>query len=184
MPTSITCFWNDSEIDIEEAIEIRDREESPLFQCIQCGERVKAHSGGGHTHAHFEHVNRNPECFLSHSDSYKYGGIKVESQQNPDAEVAIEGYAKERKFLAHYRRAEIVLLCKERDGFACKACGFSLRVNGRSVVECHHLVPLSEGGRRITSVNDLVCLCPTCHRVAHTSNPPLSIEEVSRLTKR
>lgn len=183
MPTSVKCFWNGSEIDIAKAIEIRDREDSPLFLCVQCGERVKAHSGGGHTSAHFEHVRRNPECPLSHSDAYQYGGLKGSTFQNADAENAIEGYARERKYLAHHRNGAIVSQCKERDNYMCKACGFSLRVNGRSIVECHHLVPLANGGERVTSVNDLVCLCPTCHRVAHTSNPPLPIEDVAKLTK-
>ncbi|PPK71663.1 HNH endonuclease [Methylobacter tundripaludum] len=183
MPTSVTCLWNGSAIGIAEAIEIRDRGDSPLFLCVHCGERVKAHSGGGHTSAHFEHVQRNPECPLSHSDSYQYGGIKGANWQNTDAEDAIEGYARERKYLAHHRNGAIVLQCKERDNYTCRACGFSLRVNGRSIVECHHLVPLANSRERVTSVNDLVCLCPTCHRVAHTSNPPLPLEEIAKLTK-
>lgn len=183
MPTSVTCFWNGSEIGIEKAIEIRDNENVPLFLCVQCGERVKAHSGGGHTSAHFEHVHRNPGCTLSHSDAYQYGGHKGTVSQNVDAGDAIEGYARERKCLTHHRNAVIVTECKERDGYACKACGFSLRVNGRSIVECHHLVPLANSGIRVTSVDDLVCLCPTCHRVAHSANPPIPIEEISKLVR-
>jgi hypothetical protein len=183
MPTSVTCLCNGSEIDIAEAIKIRGKEDSPLFLCVHCGERVKAHAGGGHTSAHFEHVHRNPECPLSHSDAYQYGGLKETTLQNTDAEDAIEGYARERKYLAFHRNGAIVLQCKERDNYTCKACGFSLRVNGRSIIECHHLVPLASGGERVTSVNDLVCLCPTCHKVAHTSNPPLPIEEISKLTR-
>jgi predicted HNH restriction endonuclease len=31
----------------------------------------------------------------------------------------------------------------------------------------------------VTSVDDLVCLCPTCHRIAHTRRDrPLSLDEV------
>ena len=183
MPTSVTCLWNSSEIGIEQAIEIRDSGDSPLFLCVHCGERVKAHSGGGHTSAHFEHVQRNPQCPLSHSDSYQYGGIKGTNWQNTDADDAIEGYTKERKYLTQHRNGAIVLQCKERDKYTCRACGLSLRVNGRSIVECHHLVPIASSRERVTSVDDLVCLCPTCHRVAHTSNPPLPLEEIEKITK-
>lgn len=183
MPTSVTCLWNGSEIGIIEAIKIRDREDSPLFQCVQCDERVKPHSGGGHTSAHFEHIHRNPGYPLSHSDAYQYGGLQETTLQNTDTEDAIEGYARERKYLAHHRNGAVVQQCKERDNYTCKACGFSLRVNGRSIIECHHLVPLANGGERVTSISDLVCLCPTCHRVAHTSNPPLPLEEIAKLTK-
>lgn len=182
MPTSVTCQYNGQEIRIDEALEYRKNQKSPLFLCVNCGERVKVHAGGGHTGAHFEHFNRNPECPLSHSDSYKYGGVAASSNwQNPDADSAIEGYTIERKYLAHYRNADIVLKCKERDKHTCRSCGFSLRVNGKSVVECHHLVPLANSDECVTSVDALICLCPTCHRIAHTSNPPLSLKEITNL---
>jgi hypothetical protein len=181
MPTSIKCKWKSREISIEEALEIKIEQRSPLFQCVYCNERVKAHSGGGHTSAHFEHIKRNNECPFSHGDSYRYGGIDEKTFQNPDDINVIEGYAKERKYLAHHRNAAIVVKCKERDDYTCQTCGFSKRVRGRSVVECHHLNPLRKNGERITSVHDLICLCPTCHRIAHTSNPPLSIEEIKKI---
>lgn len=181
MPTSVTCLWNGQEIDISKALEIRDDQKSALFLCVNCGEAVKAHSGGGHTGAHFEHIHRNPKCPLSHSYSYRYGGYNGSNWRNPDTEDAIEGYATERKYLAHHRNAAVVLKCKERDNYTCRSCGFSLRVNGRNIVECHHLVPMADSGERVTSVDDLICLCPTCHRIAHTSNPPLSVEEITKL---
>ena len=183
MPTSVTCLWNGQEIGIAEALEIRSGQKSPLFLCVNCGEMVEAHSAGGRQGAHFEHIDRNPECPLSHSDSYHYGGVKGSDWRNPDTEESIEGYTTERKYLTHHRNAAVVLKCKKRDNFTCRSCGFSLRVIGRSIIECHHLVPLANGGERVTSVDDLICLCPTCHRVAHTSNPPLPLEEITKLTK-
>jgi len=183
MPTSITCLFNDQEIGIKEALELKERVKSPLFLCVNCGEKINPYSGGGHTSAHFQHNARNPECPLSHSDLYHYGGISSSSWQNPDTNYAIEGYATERKYLAHHRNAAVVLECKERDNNTCRACGFSLRVNGRSIIECHHLVPLASEGGRITSVDDLTCLCPTCHRIAHTSNPPLALKNITNLIK-
>jgi len=166
-----------------EALKVKACEESPLFLCVNCGEKVKPHSDGGHTSAHFQHIARNPGCPLSHSDSYHYGGVSGSSWQNPDTTNAIEGYAAERKYLAHHRNAAVVLKCKERDNNTCRACGFSLRVNGRSIIECHHLVSLASEGERVTSVDDLICLCPTCHRIAHTSNPPLALEKITDLIK-
>lgn len=180
MPTSTTCIWNGRETSVEEALELRGQEDAPVFLCVSCGERVRPHSGGGHVGAHFEHFNRNRECPLSHSDSYRYGGN--EQTNNPDSFDAIEGYAKERRYLAHHRNASIVLRCKERDNYSCRACGLSLRVNGRSIVECHHLVPIASEGERVTILDELICLCPTCHRVAHTSSPPLRLEKIIEIT--
>jgi HNH endonuclease len=182
MPTSVTCLLNGSEVGVTEAIEARMRGDSPLFQCVQCGERVKPHSGGGHTSAHIEHIVKNPGCPLSPRNAYRSRDRQGTTLQNTDIEDAIEGYARERKYLVNHRNRAVVLQCKERDNYTCKACGFSLRVNGRSVIDCHHLTPLASGGGRVTSVSDLVCLCPNCHRVAHTSNPPLSLDEITKLT--
>jgi len=165
-----------SEIGIAEALDIRSGQKSPLFLCVNCGEMVEAHSAGGRQGAHFEHIDRNPECPLSHSDSYHYGGVKGSEWRNPDTEESIEGYTTERKYLTYYRNAAVVLKCKKRDNYTCRSCGFSLRVNGRSIVECHHLVPLANGGERVTSVDDLISLCPTCHRVGayiKSTAPPL-----------
>lgn len=162
-------MFNRSEINVGEALEIREEQEAPLFFCVSCGERVKPHSGGVHMQEHFEHFHRNSDCPLS-------GG--TERLHNPDSDDAIEGYAKERRYLSHHRNAAIVLSCKERDNYTCKACGLSLRVNGRSIIECHHLVPLASAGKRLTILDELICLCPTCHRVAHTSNPPLLLEKI------
>lgn len=183
MPTSVTCWYNDNEISIEEAIRIRKNEKSTLFLCVNCSEQVKAHSGGGHTTAHFEHIHRNPECPLSHSDSYKYGGSQTGNRQNPDSTEAIEGYAAERKLLCRHRNAAVVLLCKKRDNYTCRSCRMSLRVKGKSIIECHHILPLANIGQRITSVDDLISLCPTCHRVAHTSNPPIELEKIIAIMK-
>jgi 5-methylcytosine-specific restriction protein A len=33
-------------------------------------------------------------------------------------------------------------------------------------------------GARITKVSDLICLCPTCHRIAHTKAYPLSVKKI------
>lgn len=61
----------------------------------------------------------------------------------------------------------------------CAACGMNpgLQYGERfaEVLECHHLVPLHQGGPRSTSLDDVVLLCPTCHRVAHRMKPSPSL---------
>ena len=46
-----------------------------------------------------------------------------------------------------------------RDGHACILCEDS------RVVQLHHVVPRGRGGS--DEPQNLVCLCPACHRVAH-----------------
>ena len=68
MPLAITCTLNGENITVGEALEMRgeDRRVDIDFRCGNCGERVRPHSAGGHMAAHFEHLDRNANCPLSH----------------------------------------------------------------------------------------------------------------------
>lgn len=53
-----------------------------------------------------------------------------------------------------------------------KACTFVSKVD--SQLEVHHLIQISEG-ERPTKLQDVVVLCANCHRLAHSTNPPLRL---------
>lgn len=73
MATSTNCKFEGNLISVEGALNIKKNNKTAKFNCIECDHRVKPHSGGGHTNAHFEHIRRNSKCSLSHnSESYKY----------------------------------------------------------------------------------------------------------------
>lgn len=93
--------------------------------------------------------------------------------------AAEEGYLEDKEVAFVKRNRKIIAAAKARDKFTCQACGFYLSVEGKTVIDCHHKTPLSHStGARITKVSDLVCLCPSCHRIAHTKPYPLSIREI------
>lgn len=94
---------------------------------------------------------------------------------------AIEGYELDRVILSKKRNAGLTKQRKELDNYTCKVCGFHKQVNGKWVIEVHHLLPLSITGEKVTSINDLISLCPTCHRVSHTKNPPYKVKEIKQL---
>ncbi|MDF3126422.1 HNH endonuclease [Rheinheimera sp. 1928-s] len=98
-----------------------------------------------------------------------------------NSDAAIEGYDRDRKILVKHRNSELAKQRKERDNYSCAACGFYLNIEGKWVIEVHHLNPLSITGEVVTSIDDLVCLCPTCHRIAHTKNPPFNVAEINQL---
>ena len=92
---------------------------------------------------------------------------------------AEEGYRQDRQASFIKRNRRIIDAAKERDGFRCQACQFFIEVDGKPIVDCHHKVPLShKSGARVTKMSDLICLCPTCHRIAHTRAHPLSVKEI------
>lgn len=63
----------------------------------------------------------------------------------------------------------------------CESCQF--KDKNRSMFDAHHLQLLT-AGERITSLEHIAVLCPTCHRWAHAKSVdrlcPLSIQEVAR----
>ena len=95
-------------------------------------------------------------------------------------EGAEEGLKEDKTVGFRRRNAGIIAKRREMDGNACQACGFRLVVNERYIIDCHHLYPLEEGVR-ITRISDLVCLCPTCHRIAHARHKPYNVLEIKSL---
>jgi predicted HNH restriction endonuclease len=103
--------------------------------------------------------------------------LAMEHYEN-DSDKALEGYLRDTNLLASARNAALARRRKALDEYACRACDFRLQVGKNWVVDVHHLNPLGVTGETVTTIDDLVCLCPTCHRIAHLRNPPYSITEI------
>lgn len=174
MRAATQCYYQGEAIEVAQALEIRDASESrPFFTCIVCKEPVRPHRAGGeHSAAHFEHYEVNQNC--PHSAGERF----AQEILNIDDPKAVEGYMQDRSLLVGVRNQALAKECKARDNYKCVACGFRLKHNGRYVIECHHQNPIGSGGQRVTELQDLVSLCPTCHRVAHTRKEPLSVKEI------
>lgn len=106
------------------------------------------------------------------------------SAQYPEGAVvriAVNAYernpAARRDCIAHY-------------GTACYVCGFKFgEFYGASWVDfihVHHLTPLSSLARRyrVNPARDLRPVCPNCHAVIHSKNPPLTLAEVKKQISR
>ncbi len=70
MPKMTSCVLNGEKVGIEEAVQRRDdarrgKAAPPNFACNECGQPVRPHKSGGYGSAHFEHLQRNPECSQS-----------------------------------------------------------------------------------------------------------------------
>jgi len=96
---------------------------------------------------------------------------------------AMEGILQERRILSRTRNRLLAEARKERDQHTCQSCGFNKYIDGRSVIECHHLYPFRGAQPRVTDIDHLVSLCPTCHRLAHLRIPPVRITELQRVVK-
>lgn len=94
---------------------------------------------------------------------------------------AYEGERREITVLRQVRNRKIVEERRRKDRYTCQACGLSLFHNGKFVLDVHHLHLLSRTEDEITNIADLVSLCPTCHRLAHTAEEPLSVKKLKRV---
>jgi len=78
-----------------------------------------------------------------------------------------ENIKKEIRILARSRNVKKVKERKIKDNFQCQNLNCKFFLNGK-IVEVHHLKPLfSSDDPVITELDDLITLCPTCHRIAH-----------------
>ena len=71
MLLAVDCLLTPATISVEEALSLRDSENSILaqmadrFVCKECSQRVRPFKAYTNIAAHFEHSIRNPSCSLS-----------------------------------------------------------------------------------------------------------------------
>ena len=119
-------------------------------------------------HVFPQHISPEENFFgaLSDDRTYAEGSIK---------RVTINAYERD-------KRARDA--CIKKHGLRCAVCEMSFEERygdiGRGFIHVHHKKPLSlsRGEYRINPVKDLVPVCPNCHAMLHSSEPPLAIEEL------
>ncbi|MEO8771510.1 MAG: HNH endonuclease [Ferruginibacter sp.] len=79
------------------------------------------------------------------------------------------------------------LLAKNQSRFYCEVCTFNFETVypglGNGFIECHHKQPISEGGIRKTTVNDLALVCANCHRMLHKKSEEGKYYNIEELRK-
>lgn len=77
--------------------------------------------------------------------------------------------------------------CIAHWGTACVVCGLDFGRTyghiGEGFIHVHHLTPLADstGEHDVNPVTDMRPVCPNCHAMLHTSQPPLTPEDLRRL---
>lgn len=78
-------------------------------------------------------------------------------------------------------------MCIAHWGCLCVVCNFDFQKIygdiGSGFIHVHHLIPVSEIGKsyHVDPINDLRPICPNCHSMLHTSDPPLDMEQLKKL---
>lgn len=98
-----------------------------------------------------------------------------------------EGVKKTVTVNSYERNPKARILCVEHWGCLCAVCKLDFQEIygdiGSGFIHVHHLVPVSQIGDsyQVDPVNDLRPVCPNCHSMLHTSNPPLGIEQLKEI---
>ena len=99
----------------------------------------------------------------------------------------IEGAKRTVTVNAYERNPKARELCIKYWGALCDVCGFDFQRTygniGSGFIHVHHLVPVSEISKsyQVNPINDLRPVCPNCHAMLHTSNPPLDVQQLKGL---
>ena len=114
--------------------------------------------------------------------------LDVADEIDSQTDFFLSGHEEGRKvqFLSNrYERNPINrYICLKNKGYICSACGFDFEKQygniGKGFIHVHHILPVSKMGEGyvVDPINDLVPVCPNCHAMLHSSNPPLTIDEL------
>lgn len=185
MPSDDMCQFNDQRISVQEAKRIRANVPQAKwrtfpFLCIHCGGLVKPHIGKNNK-PHFEHwPGENLDCPIRHIPKGQASAASRHITRDFDDQATIEGMKRDVIKMVSARDRTVAAERKKKDNYSCQACGFHLKIGHRHVIDCHHLYPVALGVRE-TILEDLVSLCPTCHRIAHTRDVPLELADIEHL---
>lgn len=92
----------------------------------------------------------------------------------------------------HYERnPQARRVCLEKNGTACKICGFDAgEIYGEAFkgkIHVHHIVPihLRDDKYKVNPEKDLIPICPNCHMIIHTkiNGNYLSVDELKSIVK-
>jgi ribosomal protein L44E len=99
------------------------------------------------------------------------------SETEDEDEGSLEGTEKKKLRIHKYyeRDPRITKMAKAKaireNRLKCEVCSFhfekSYPVLGKGFIECHHIIPIGNGMKRITKIKDLALLCANCHRMIH-----------------
>jgi len=103
----------------------------------------------------------------------------------PERLEYIEGQLFEEQRQSRRRNPSLRPAALEHYGYKCAVCNRSFDPLGEfssRPLDVHHFVPLQHTpNARATTIDDVVIVCATCHRLIHAKDPPLTVAEAQSL---
>lgn len=101
----------------------------------------------------------------------------------PEGKEYITGAVRQVLINSYERDPDARAECIRHHGIRCAVCNLSFEEQygpaGTGFIHVHHLKPLaSREVYRLDPIKDLIPVCPNCHSMLHSSDPPLSVAEL------
>ena len=111
----------------------------------------------------------------------------TENRKNTEIKEVMEGETVKAETTFRIRNRTIIAAKKAFSNGHCDVCNLNFKdkygIDNNCLV-AHHINPIgSRNGSSKTTIDDIVLLCPNCHAVAHTKEPPLPLEEMKNLIR-
>jgi uncharacterized protein YjbI with pentapeptide repeats len=102
---------------------------------------------------------------------------------------ALEGKLYKTEVTFRRRNRALIEAKKANSDGRCEVCGFCFEKQysaiSRDCLVAHHISPIAHrSGPSKTSLDDIALLCPNCHAVAHTQDPPIPLEDLRRMLRK
>jgi HNH endonuclease len=110
-------------------------------------------------------------------------------EELPDGLKYQEGAVQEIKVNRFERDKNARNKCLSHYGCVCQICRMKLTdvygIAAENLIHVHHIIPISEVGEAyiVDPIADLIPVCPNCHAVIHSRNPPYLPNAVSAMLK-
>jgi len=114
--------------------------------------------------------------------------FETKNDENLNQNIFLEGSKMTVEINKYERNIKAKQKCLIHYGRICGVCNFEdykIFGNEISIIEVHHKIPISNYDKKyeIDAINDLIPLCPNCHRAIHSKVPAYSIEELKKIIK-
>ena len=112
------------------------------------------------------------------------------SEDLPESETYIEGTIRIIIVNAYERDPKARAACLAKYGYCCAVCDIDFSKVygeiGEKFIHVHHKKPLAilRSEYSVNPKTDLVPVCPNCHCMLHTHNPPLGVDELKIIYER
>jgi predicted restriction endonuclease len=165
----------------------KDNYEKTMYQFVQqhC-DGYKKFNGD----IQFVKVRRGRFRLASHSSTvperHRLPPENIHPETVPEGKKYVTGAVRQVLINAYERDPGARKACIQRHGTTCLVCGLNFEEQygpiGKGFIHVHHRKPLATREiYRLDPINDLVPVCPNCHCMLHSSEPPLSIEQLKVL---